>query len=489
MANASRRSDSPEARSSFRLSRIGPFPDLTSDPSQKRLEHAIPDSTTATEPSARDEAVQRLLRIEEEGAYLGHGEHRLSDARAERQAREYTAGVTRRRRWLDFLMAHFYQGDFDAMDAPLRQILRVGLYDLLLLSTPPHAAVNEAVEAARRRVNPGAAGLANALLRNVQRHRDALPQPATGDVARDLAIRCSHPTWMVRRWVERFGWDEAEALMEAHNRRPAHGLRPNRLRMTPAAFREALDEWGLEWEPSPWLDDFVRVTRLQPLVRAGALAEGRCAVQDESAGLAVRLLDPRPGETVVDGCAAPGGKTTYAAALMQGDGRIFAFDRHDGRLDRLRKAARAQGIADMLTAETADLCAVADRSGNAPRADAVLLDAPCSGLGVLARRADLRWRRAPDDLDEMAALQDDLLDAAARLVRPGGRLVYSTCTTEPEENEDRVRAFLQRRADFHLEPADDLPVPVCTPDGFMATVPHRHGTDGAFAARLRRNEA
>jgi 16S rRNA (cytosine967-C5)-methyltransferase len=456
---------------------------------------AVPISDPATptdDPSARAEAVRRLLRIEE-GAYLDHGARRLADARAERQAREYTAGVTRRRRWLDFLLARVYDGTLDDMDAPLRQILRVGLYDLLLLSTPPHAAVNEAVEAAKRRVNPGAASLANALLRTLQRRQDALPQPDTGDAADDLAIRHSHPTWMVRRWVERFGPEETQALLAAHNRRPDHGLRPNLLSTTPAAVREALDEWDLEWAPSPWLDDFVCVRRLQPLVRAGWLAEGRCAVQDESAGLAVRLLNPRPGETLVDGCAAPGGKTAYAAALMQGRGRIVAFDRHEGRLDRLREAARAQGFAEMLTAEAADLRAVPDRSEAAAdgRADAVLLDVPCSGLGVLARRADLRWRRTPADLDELAALQGDLLDAAARLVRPGGRLVYATCTTEPEENEKPVRAFLQRRDDFRLEPAEDhgVPAPVCTPDGFMATFPHRHDIDGAFAARLRRNEA
>jgi 16S rRNA (cytosine967-C5)-methyltransferase len=397
--------------------------------------------------------------------------------------------VTRRRRWLDFLLASSYDDDYEKMEAPLRQILRVGAYDLLFLSTPPHAAVHEAVEAAKRRVRPGAGGLANALLRGLQRqHKEgALPQPATGNVAEDLAIRRSHPSWMVRRWVERFGWDEAEALLKAHNRRPAYGLRPNGLRVTPEAFRGELDELGVDWRPSPWLADFVRVRRLQPVLRAGEVKKGRYAVQDESAGLAVRLLAPRPGETILDGCAAPGGKTAYAATLMRSEGRLLAYDRDEGRLERVREAARAQGFSDMLDAEAADLRAVAARE-NPPCADAVLLDVPCSGLGVLARRADLRWRRRPEDLDERAALQDELLDAAARLVRPGGRLIYSTCTTEPEENEKRVNAFLERHSgDFHHQPvAPPFPEAVCTPRGYLASFPHRHGTDGAFAARLRR---
>jgi 16S rRNA (cytosine967-C5)-methyltransferase len=293
---------------------------------------------------------------------------------------------------------------------------------------------------------------------------------------------------MVRRWAERLGWDETEALLEAHNRRPAHGLRPGGLRADAEALRSELDERGVDWRPSPWLADFTRVRRLQPVMRAGWLEEGRCVVQDESAGLAVRLLAPRPGEKVLDGCAAPGGKTGYAATLMRGRGRLLAFDRDADRLDRVREAARAQDFSDMLEGEAADLRAVAARD-DPPQADAVLLDVPCSGLGVLGRRADLRWRRRPEDLDELATLQDELLDAAARLVRPGGRLVYATCTTEPEENGDRVDAFLERHAgDFHHQPVPPpFPKAVCTPRGHLATWPHRHGTDGAFAARLRRS--
>lgn len=396
------------------------------------------------------------------------------------------AGIVRHRRWLDFLLAQYYRGDYDEMELPLRQILRLGLYDLLFLSTPPHAAVHEAVELAKRHVRPGAGGLVNGMLRTLQREEEALPSPDTGDSARDLAIRHSHPTWMVRRWVERFGEQEAEALLQAHNRRPAYGLRPNLLRETPRGLQDALDERGVKWSRSSWLDDFVRVDRLQAVVRSGWLEEGRCAVQDESAGLAVRLLDPQPGETVIDGCAAPGGKTSYVAARMQGRGRIVAFDRHEGRLRRVEEVAAAQGFEKQISCEAADLRAVAERE-EAPTADAVLLDVPCSGLGVLARRADLRWRRRREDLDDLAALQDELLTAAAHLVRPGGRLVYSTCTTEPEENADRIQAFLSRHDGFVLEPAKRfLPEDVCGPAGFMETLPHRHGIDGAFAARLRR---
>ncbi|MDX1545413.1 MAG: 16S rRNA (cytosine(967)-C(5))-methyltransferase RsmB [Rhodothermales bacterium] len=437
--------------------------------------------------SARARAVEQLQRIEVDRAFVGfagEGEAPL-DARAERQLREYVAGVTRWRRRLDFLLAHFYRGDFEAMEPTLRQILRVGLYDLLYLDTPPHAALNEAVELAKRKVRPGAGGLVNGVLRAVLRAKDRLPQPSDADPAEALAIRYSHPSWLVRRWIERYGPADTEALLQWNNERPVYGVRVNTLKNTVRAFTGLLDDAGVPWTPSPYLDPFVRVSQLQPILRSGWLGEGRCAVQDESAGLVVRLLDPQPGETLLDACAAPGGKALFAAARMENRGRVLAFDLHEGRLGLAARAADDQGVT-ILTTEAADLRALARRE-EAPQADRVLLDAPCSGLGVLAKRADLRWHRAPEEIGQLARLQDELLDAAAACVRPGGVLVYSTCTIEPDENQARIAPFLERHPAFEVEPAVRwLPEEVVTPEGFMATLPHRHRMDGAFAARLVR---
>ena len=439
---------------------------------------------------ARERALARLLRIEHEGAYVGFVDDADAevegDAREERQAAEYVAGVTRQRRWLDFLIAHFYRGNASQLEPALRQILRIGLYDILFLSTPPHAAVNEAVELAKRVVRPKAGGLVNGLLRAVLRQRDRLPEPDTGKPERDLAIRTSHPTWIARRWLDRYGEAEAHALLARSNERPRYALRVNTLRATPEAFREELDELGVEWAPSGWLDDFVLVDGLQPVLRAGWLDEGRCAVQDEAAALVVRLLDPQPGETVLDVAAAPGGKALYTALRMRDEGRVLAFDVHPGRMNLVREAAAAHGLSSVV-AEAADLRELAQRA-EPPQGDRVLLDAPCSGLGVLAKRADLRWRRTPEEIGELVDLQDDLLDAAAALVRPGGVLVYSTCTIEPEENAERVAAFLARRSDFSVDRADGfVPEAFVTEEGYFAALPQRHGTDGAFAARLQRS--
>ncbi len=440
-------------------------------------------------PTARWRAVEHLNRIDRDAAFIGLiREEDLAedlDPRAERQATEYVAGVTRWRRYLDFIIRHFYKGKFKKMEPALKQILRVGLYDVLMLETPPHAALNEAVELAKRLVRPGAGGLVNGILRSVVRQKDHLPTPDTGDPADDLATRHSHPTWIVRRWLTRFGPQETEALLHQNNTRPLHGLRPNIFKISPGDFKTKLDEEEVRWETSDFLDDFVRVRRLQAVLRAGWVEEGLCAVQDESGGLVVRLLDPQPGETLVDACAAPGGKALYAAARMRNQGRLVAIDIHPGRLRLVETSAERQGIT-ILQPHALDLRDFARRDDR-PQADRVLLDAPCSGLGVLAKRADLRWHRTLEEIEELTTLQDQLLDAAAGLVRPGGLLVYSTCTIEPEENQQRVEAFLQRHEAFALEPADGfVPAAVVTPDGYLATFPHRHHIDGAFGARLRR---
>ena len=433
--------------------------------------------------SARKIAAQRLERIASGGAYMGQAG---GAARLERKATDLVAGVMRWRRYLDFLIGRIYKGSFPKMEPLIKQILRICVYELVLLQKAPHGPVHEAVDLAKTMMRPGAGRLVNAILRSLQRQE--LPVPRTDDVAEHMGITLSHPTWIVRRWLRRFGREDCAALLTYNNARPIYGLRGNPLLATAEEFRRKLDEAEVAWAPSPYLDDFVRAPQLQRVLRAGWLQDGVCAVQDESAGLAVRLLDPQPGETLVDTCAAPGGKAIYAALQMRNQGRVLAMDINRGRLALAQKAAAAHGVAIVET-ETHDLCDYAHSPGRV-LADRVLLDAPCTGLGVLARRADLRWRRSPGDLRDLVTLQDQLLDAAARLVRPGGVLLYSTCSIEKEENEDRIAAFLSRQEGFHVEMAMPwLPEALVTPEGYLATLPHRHGVDGAFAARLRRTSA
>jgi 16S rRNA (cytosine967-C5)-methyltransferase len=435
---------------------------------------------------ARYLALEQLERVAHDDAFVERLVSDDADDRARRQARDLLAGVTRQRRWLDFVLGEAYNDDYDSMESRLRHILRLGLYEMLFQSTPTRAVVHQYVELAKQTLRPGAGNLVNAILRTIDRDREHIPNPDTGDEAEDLAIRYSHPTWMVRRWVERYGIDEALDLLEWNNRRPMYSVRINPLRASHDEVEAWLDEQSVVFVDSPYLDDYLRLKRLQPLVQEGLLDDGHVAVQDESAGLIVQLLDPQPGDTIVDGCAAPGGKTMAIAARLQGEGRIHAIDAKEERVELVREAAEAQGASEIVDTEAEELQAVAVRP-DVPQADRVLLDVPCSGLGVLAKRADLRWQRAPEDFDDLTALQDDLLDAAAGMVAPGGLLVYSTCTIEPEENEARVEAFLARHDDFEREAADEyVPEDVVSAKGALTTLPHRHRTDGAFAVRLRR---
>jgi 16S rRNA (cytosine967-C5)-methyltransferase len=305
---------------------------------------------------------------------------------------------------------------------------------------------------------------------------------------------------MVRRWLKRYGDIDTQALLSWNNQRPLFGLRVNTNRTTVESVTDWLDDHEVSWTESPYLDDVVRVRRLQSVIHGPLLDEGHASVQDESASLIVRCLNPQPGERVFDLCSAPGGKAIYAAQRMaapstapstdegNGDpGKLYAFDIHEGRLGLVRQAAETHGMDDDIWTFAADAREL-DQRDDLPMADRVLLDAPCSGLGVLAKRADLRWQRDESDLEALTQLQAELLDAAAPLVRPGGLLVYSTCTIEPEENVAQVESFLQNHPEFERESVGEfVSGDLINDDGDFATIPHRDAIDGAYAARLRRS--
>lgn len=430
--------------------------------------------------SARSTAIDQLIRIASFGAdFDADRSMPIRSERDHRLVKEYVQGITRWRRWLDFLIGSYYRGEYESMEEKLKWVLRLGAYDLLFLRTPPHAAIHETVELAKKRVRAGAGGLVNGILRAIDRNRDALPEPVGAPETTYLGIRYSHPDWMVERWAGRYG-EEVADLLSWNNERPKYAVRINTLKQSSEAFRELLRGCEITFEEGRYLDDYVWLPRLQPLLHGGFLEKGRCAIQDESSGLIVRLLDPQPGETVIDACAAPGGKTLYIAERMKGQGTLRAFDVQPERLARLDRSLPAYE-ASWVETSVLDLRA---SEVNEP-ADRLLLDVPCTGLGVLAKRADLRWNRRPSDLETITRIQADLLRAASRWVKVGGVLVYSTCSIEPEENEEQVHRFLEEHAGFVVDTAD-LPPDVLTAEGFVSTLPFKHRMDGMFGVRLKR---
>lgn len=437
---------------------------------------------------SRGLAIKILNRIERTDAYLDKlldAELRsteLSDPDKGLLA-EIVHGVMRWQGRLDWVLNGFTHGNFSKSDINIKNAMRVGLYQIFFLTHVPHyAAVNEAVEFVKRIRGEKTGHMVNAVLRNILRTIDAIHYPnQETDPLQYLAVYHSHPLWMVRRWAERFQGEELVKFLTANNEIPGLTLRVNKLKVTPPEFLATLDAGQVSYQGSALIDYFVKVKGLGPVAKTGTFQQGMFSIQDESAALPVLLLDPRPGETILDLCAAPGGKTTFIAEAMGNRGTVVAVDRYDSKLDLIRRGCDRLGITNV-TFVSADA-----RTLETAPADRVLVDAPCSGLGTIRKKPDIRWKRQPDDIEKLARLQSEILDNAAKLVKPGGVLVYSTCTTEPEENQAQAEAFLRRHADFAVEDAGGfVPKAVVNAAGAVETYPHRHHIDGSYAIRFRK---
>jgi 16S rRNA (cytosine967-C5)-methyltransferase len=395
-------------------------------------------------------------------------------------AQELVYGVLRMRGRIDYRLAGLSRRPLPKLDPDILDILRLGAYQLLEMDgVPAYAAVSQSVELAKGAAGRGADGFVNGVLQSLRRGQATSTFPdLAADPLAHLTTWGSHPRWMVERWLRRWGADATARLVEANNRRPELYLRALD---GGAAALERLAAAGVTAEPVAGAPGSLRV--LDGSV-AAALASGPVIVQDPAAGLVVSHVGDVTGRSVVDLAAAPGGK---ALALAATAAFVVAADLSAGRLQRVRQnLQRLDGVAP---AGAASRVAMVVADGLQPplrSADVVLLDAPCTGTGTLRRHPDGRWRVQPSDLEALAGLQARLLDAAAPLVAPGGLLVYSTCSLEPEENVEQVEAFLARQRHFEVEPGPELPGGVNRPDGMLEVLPQCQGWDGAFAARLRR---
>ncbi len=435
-----------------------------------------------TEKTARSVSADILVEFDLEGQLDFKPADGL-EPRERAQVREYVQNILRKRSYIDFLIGEFSSIGMDEMKPALKNILRIGLYDMIFMnSTPDYAAINEAVELSKQTLGGKSGDLVNAILRNIQRDLNNLPKPAFEDRTKLVATTFSHPEWLVARWSKRLGERDAFKLMQVNNQTPGWYIRVNNLRTKTDNFKLRMEKSGIEFEESDWLPGYFRISSVRPFLEKGWISKGFCQVQDIAAGFAPVILDPQPGESIYDLCAAPGTKAIMISDLMNGEGEIIAVDISSERLEKLAESALSYN-AENIKIRRADA-----RDIDLNMADGVLLDAPCTGTGVMSKRADLRWRRTEEDLNDLVTLQKELLDEAANLVKKGGRLVYSTCSIEPEENQDQIRNFLERYDNFELEELTDyLPDEVLTEDKkAYQTLPHVHGCDGHYGVRLVR---
>ena len=400
---------------------------------------------------------------------------------------ELTYGVIRWRGKLDWLVRHFSKIPFEKIELETLNILRLGLYQILFLSrTPASAAVNESVEMAKGIRGKGGAGFVNAILRSTIRQKDEIRYPEINeDLTLHLSVVQSHPLWLVRRWVKELGVEETLRVCMFNNRISPLTLRTNTLKMDRKDLIEKLKEKGFKPVPTTYSEEGVVLKDPPPTSELPFIKEGLYIIQDEASQLVTSILDPRPGERILDACSAPGGKTTHMAQKMENQGEIDALDLSKGKLDLIEESCQRLGIRIVRTIK-------GNAAGPLPiprgmKYDRILADVPCSGFGTLRRNPDLKWRRGEEDIKRLSQLQFSILSNLSVYLKEGGILVYSTCTVFREENEAVVEAFLEGHPEFKLDRVYKFLPEKFNPfieKSYFKTFPPRDEMDGFFVARL-----
>lgn len=441
----------------------------------------------------RQAALKALAEIETKEAYSNLVLKKILrddtlDARDKAFVTELVYGTVSRRLTLDWVISQFSKIKLNKLSFWVLQILRLGTYQLLFLDrVPASAACNTSVELAKKYAG-NASGFINGILRNISRKKEELKLSdiCTGTMSMDLSVRYSFPEYLVQDWISQFGTDFTEKLLKALLDRPELSIRVNTLKANPEEVIQELSD--IRVQPGRFLPEALILKGVSDISGTRAFQEGRIIVQDESSMLVTALVDPQPDERVLDVCAAPGGKTTHIAQRMQDRGHITAWDIHEHKTGLIRENAERLGI---------HIIKVQQRDATEPTADEqnryhrVLVDAPCSGTGIIRRKPDIKWQRKKDDFTSLVEMQRKILYNASRFVMPGGVLVYSTCSVDNRENEQIIRGFLSDNDDFEatsLEPW--LPAVLAgkpgVGEGMLRLYPHIDGTDGFFIARMRR---
>jgi 16S rRNA (cytosine967-C5)-methyltransferase len=448
--------------------------------------------------SAREVALKVLYKIEVEDAFanlaLSQAIGQTGLCKLERGlTTELVYGVTRTRNTLDWILEKFVARGLRKLTPWIRNILRLGVYQLFYLDKiPASAAINECVNLAKKYGHAGTVKLVNGVLRNVERNKGSISFPELDvNPVEHISLKYSHPAWLVERWLKQYGVEDTIALCKANNQPAANSIRTNTLKITRSGLAAKLAEEGVETKESLFTPEGLLIHNFISLEELTAFKAGEFLLQDEGSMLISHLVRPKAGDLVIDACAAPGTKTTHLAQLAEDDCQIIACDVHEHKLGLIAENCRRLGIKSIAT-KLLDARKIGENFQG--QVDRLLIDAPCSGLGVLRRRPDARWKKTPEQIEDLSTLQLEILNGACRSLKTGGVLVYSTCSISPEENIVVVTEFLKQNADFQLESILDL-LPF-TPErvddlatakrGYLQFLPHVHGTDGFFMARMVR---
>lgn len=439
--------------------------------------------------NVRDAALTILLAVDKNQAYSNLLLHQTIekykiDAKDRGLLTELTYGTLQHKLTLDYYLEPFIKGKVDIW---VRWLLRMSLYQMhYLTKIPSHAAVNEAVEIAKRRGHKGIASLVNGVLRSILREGVRSLEEMDDEVER-LAVKTSHPHWLVERWVNAYGFEQTKLMLHENNIPPVQTARVNTTKATVEQVLTTLEREGVKAKRSEFIPECIYLLSGQA-ARTAAFKHGLITIQDESSMLPVTVLNPQPGMKVLDMCAAPGGKTTHMAEKMKNEGSILATDLHPKKLDLIDENTSRLGLTIVQTAPVDGRKAASFLKEE--DYDAILVDAPCSGLGVMRRKPDIKYTKREEDLQALQSIQLTILDNAVKLLKPGGKLVYSTCTVDKEENEGTVTKFLAEHLEMEAIALENLPLQLAEKqrDGMLQVFPQDIGSDGFFVAAFRKKE-
>jgi 16S rRNA (cytosine967-C5)-methyltransferase len=442
----------------------------------------------STQINSREIALKILYHIETQNGYVGETiqffcRNLFLSSLDRRFVSEVVHGTTKMRRRLDYVLELFLSEKLEGLTPWIRNILRMGIYQIdFMEKVPESAAVDESVKLTKKYGHKGTVALVNAVLRSYLRDKSKVVFPSwEQDKVENIALFYSFPSWMVERWLEVFGEEETVKLCDSFNQRPRLSLRVNSLKIEPKDLEEKFKEEKIKFKQGKVLKNYYSIESKMDLSQFSPLQDGWVYFQDESAGFPVMLLDPQPGEYILDLCAAPGGKATFIAEKMKDRGMVIAVDISLKKLETIKENCERLGI------ESVKLCCADARYFSCQPVNKILLDAPCSALGTLGRNSDARWRKQKEDIPRLQKLQLEILSHAAELLESGGVLVYSTCTLMPEENEQVIYLFLEQRKDFKQTDSHlFVDSSVVDEKGFVRTLPPVHKVDGSFACRLEK---
>jgi 16S rRNA (cytosine967-C5)-methyltransferase len=445
--------------------------------------------------NSREIALKVLTDIREKGAYSNYSINKYLKEKIslkdENLVREIVYGVIENLTYIDYIISKLSAKKMEKIHPKILDILRMGVYQIAFTDKiPDRAAVNESVNLAKKYVHSGAAGFVNGILRNFSRKKDEVMKIDCGDRLEFLSIKYSHPKWMIERWIKAYGEDFAEKLLEANNSKPKLNLRVNNLKTDKDTLKRVLTNYGYEVYDTKYARDGIVVENPVRITDIDEFKQGHFTIQDESSMLVAQIANPKEDSIILDLCSAPGGKATHLAQIMNNKGRIICCDIYKHKLELIKENANRLGI-NIIETKLQDAQVLDENMVGI--FDICIVDVPCSGLGIIRRRPEIKWNRKEEDIDDLVEIQKNILNNASKYVKPGGLIIYSTCTIEDSENLSRVNEFLSKNKEFKLSSFDQLIYydenMKTSKQGYVQMFPNIHGTDGFFIARIKKKNS